>query len=86
MHEFGGLPLGLNSFWGDVRNPYNAAHITGGSSSGSAAATAAGLVPIAVGTDGGGSIRIPSALSGVVGLKPTHGRVPHPYPYTYILC
>lgn len=84
MHEFGVLPIGLNEHWGDARNPYNTAYVTGGSSSGPAAAVAAGLVPLSVGTDGGGSIRIPAALCGIVGLKPTHGRVPHPLPYTYV--
>jgi aspartyl-tRNA(Asn)/glutamyl-tRNA(Gln) amidotransferase subunit A len=58
-------------------NPWNPAHITGGSSSGSAAAVAAGLARVAVGSDTGGSIRSPSAYCGVVGLKPTRGRVPH---------
>lgn len=75
MKEFAVLPLGINSFWGDARNPYNMAHETGGSSSGSANAVAAGLVPLAVGTDGGGSIRVPASLCGIVGLKPTHGRI-----------
>jgi aspartyl-tRNA(Asn)/glutamyl-tRNA(Gln) amidotransferase subunit A len=58
-----------------ARNPWNPAHITGGSSSGSAAATAGGLVRLAIGTDTGGSIRSPAAYSGCVGLKPTYDRV-----------
>jgi aspartyl-tRNA(Asn)/glutamyl-tRNA(Gln) amidotransferase subunit A len=58
-----------------ARNPWNSAHITGGSSSGSAAAVAGGLVRLAVGTDTGGSIRSPSAYCGCVGLKPTYDRV-----------
>jgi Asp-tRNA(Asn)/Glu-tRNA(Gln) amidotransferase A subunit family amidase len=75
MHEIGINPDGLNVNFGSTRNPYNPKHDTGGSSSGSATAVAAGLCPIAVGADGGGSIRIPASLCGVVGLKPTFGRV-----------
>lgn len=58
-----------------TRNPWNTGHIPGGSSGGSGAALAAGMCHIAIGTDTGGSIRIPSAVNGVVGLKPTYGRV-----------
>ncbi len=76
MHEIGIGVTGFNPHFGTPRNPYNPAHYTGGSSSGSAAAVAAGLVPIALGADGGGSIRIPSAFCGIYGLKPTYGRVP----------
>lgn len=75
MHEIGINPDGLNVNFGSTRNPYNPKHDTGGSSSGSATAVAAGLCPLAVGADGGGSIRVPSAHCGVVGLKPTFGRV-----------
>lgn len=75
MHEIGILPSGINPHFGAVRNPYNLSHDSGGSSSGSAAAVAAGLCPAAIGADGGGSIRIPSSFCGVVGLKPTYGRV-----------
>lgn len=75
MHEIGINPDGSNVHHGRAANPYALDHDTGGSSSGSAAAVAAGLVPAAVGADGGGSIRIPAALCGVVGLKPTFGRV-----------
>ena len=75
MHEFGMGVTGLNPHHGSARNPYNPRHATGGSSSGSAAAVGAGLCPVALGADGGGSVRIPSAFCGVVGLKPTFGRV-----------
>ena len=75
MHEIGIGVTGLNPIHGTPRNPYATGRHTGGSSSGSAAAVAAGLCPMAVGADGGGSIRIPAALCGVVGLKPTYGRV-----------
>lgn len=75
MHEIGIGVTGLNPHHGTPRNPYNPAHYTGGSSSGSAAAVAAGLCPLAIGADGGGSIRIPAAFCGLVGLKATYGRV-----------
>jgi Asp-tRNA(Asn)/Glu-tRNA(Gln) amidotransferase A subunit family amidase len=75
MHEIGINPNGLNAHYGTVRNPFDPTCDTGGSSSGSGAAVAAGLVPMAIGADGGGSIRIPAALCGIVGLKPTFGRV-----------
>jgi aspartyl-tRNA(Asn)/glutamyl-tRNA(Gln) amidotransferase subunit A len=65
-----------NKTFGPVRNPWDKDRTTGGSSSGSGAAVAAGIVPIAIGTDTGGSIRIPSAYCGITGLKPTYGRVP----------
>ncbi len=65
----------VNPHYGTTRNPHHPERISGGSSGGSAAAVAAGMVPAALGTDTGGSIRIPAALCGVVGLKPTFGRV-----------
>lgn len=74
MHEIGIGVTGLNPIHGVVRNPYNLDHFSGGSSSGSAAAVAAGLVPVAIGADGGGSIRVPAAFCGVFGLKSTFGR------------
>jgi Asp-tRNA(Asn)/Glu-tRNA(Gln) amidotransferase A subunit family amidase len=75
MHEIGIGVTGHNPHHGTVRNPYDPDHYPGGSSSGSAAAVASGLTPIAVGADGGGSIRTPSSFCGVIGLKPTFGRV-----------
>ena len=74
MHEIGIGVTGQNPHHGTPRNPYAPDHYTGGSSSGPASAVAAGLCPAAVGADGGGSIRIPSAFCGLVGLKPTFGR------------
>ena len=74
-HEIALGVTGVNPHFGAVRNPWDLARITGGSSSGSAAAVAAGMCLAAVGTDTGGSLRIPASLCGVVGLKPTYGRV-----------
>jgi aspartyl-tRNA(Asn)/glutamyl-tRNA(Gln) amidotransferase subunit A len=75
MSEFASGPTGHNEHWGNCRNPWNPSHITGGSSSGSGAAVAAGIVFSALGSDTGGSIRLPAAICGVVGLRPTYGRV-----------
>lgn len=75
MHEFAYGGSGEESYYGAIRNPWNPEYISGGSSSGSAAAVAAGICQGALGTDTGGSIRIPSNFCGVVGLKPTYGRV-----------
>ncbi|MBM65316.1 MAG: amidase [Myxococcales bacterium] len=75
LHEIGMGVTGINPIHGTPRNPYNAGHCVGGSSGGSAAAVASGFCPIAVGADGGGSIRIPAAFNGIVGLKPTFARV-----------
>ncbi len=75
MSEFAAGPMGHNEHFGHCRNPFNPAHITGGSSSGSGSAVAARLVYGALGSDTGGSIRLPAAACGVIGLKPTYGRV-----------
>jgi aspartyl-tRNA(Asn)/glutamyl-tRNA(Gln) amidotransferase subunit A len=74
--EFGYGPVPRNTLFPATRNPWNATLSPGGSSAGSAAAVAAGLVPLALGSDGGGSIRVPAALTGIVGFKPSFGRVP----------
>jgi len=75
MHEIGINVTGLNPHYGSTRNPYNTDHYSGGSSSGSGTAVASGLVPVAIGADGGGSIRIPSSFCGLVGLKSTYERI-----------
>jgi aspartyl-tRNA(Asn)/glutamyl-tRNA(Gln) amidotransferase subunit A len=75
MTEFAYGPTGQNAFLGDARNPWNPAHITGGSSSGSAVSTATRTVFGALGSDTAASVRIPSAMCGVTGMKTTHGLV-----------
>ncbi|MQY33975.1 putative amidase AmiA2 [Streptomyces sp. RB17] len=73
--ELGQWPFTEGPAFGDTRNPWNPAHTPGGSSGGSAAAVAAGLVPAALGSDGAGSVRIPAAWTGLVGIKPQRGRI-----------
>src|SRR6202034_206813 len=74
--EFGGINCTSTELHGTTRNPWNPDVTPGGSSGGTAAAVAGGLLPIATGSDGGGSIRIPAAFTGLFGLKATYGRIP----------
>ncbi|MGI8864731.1 MAG: indoleacetamide hydrolase [Solirubrobacteraceae bacterium] len=76
LHELGFGVTSNNARFGPVRNPYNLDRVAGGSSGGTAALVAARVVPAGLGTDTGGSVRIPAALCGVVGFRPTHGRYP----------
>ena len=76
MTEYGMSPLGGNVHRAMPRNPHDPSRLPGGSSSGSGVAVAVGLCPLALGADGGGSVRIPASLNGVFGLKPTFGRIP----------
>ncbi|HEY4378291.1 MAG TPA: amidase family protein, partial [Acidimicrobiales bacterium] len=78
--EFGTLNFTKTRAWGITRNPWDLSRTPGGSSGGSAAAVAAGLVPFATASDGGGSTRIPAGFSGLVGHKCSHGRIPHQGP------
>ncbi len=86
MPEFAWSSNTSNAVFGPTANPFNTAHGPGGSSGGSAAALAAGMVPLATGSDGGGSIRLPAACCGLSGMKPSLGRVPGggPTPQSWI--
>lgn len=75
MTEFGMTPTGANAMRKMPRNPHHPDYLAGGSSTGSGVAVATGLVPLAIGADGGGSVRIPSSINGVFGIKPTWGRL-----------
>jgi aspartyl-tRNA(Asn)/glutamyl-tRNA(Gln) amidotransferase subunit A len=75
MPEFGWQGISWSPLYGMTHNPWNLDRTTAGSSAGSGAAVAAGMVPIAIGSDGAGSIRMPASFCGIVGLKPTYGRV-----------
>ena len=79
--EFSSAPVTWTRLWGVTRNPWNLAFSPGGSSGGSAASLAAGSTTLATGSDIGGSIRIPSSFSGVIGFKPPYGRVPEVAPF-----
>jgi aspartyl-tRNA(Asn)/glutamyl-tRNA(Gln) amidotransferase subunit A len=76
--EFGTLNFTKTKAWGVTRNPWDPSRTPGGSSGGTAAAVAAGIVPMGTASDGGGSTRIPAGFSGLVGMKPSQGRIPHP--------
>jgi aspartyl-tRNA(Asn)/glutamyl-tRNA(Gln) amidotransferase subunit A len=75
MNEFASGITGVNPIYGSSRNPWNKEHISGGSSGGSCVSVSAGMVAFSIGTDTGGSIRVPASFCGVAGLKPTYGKI-----------
>jgi aspartyl-tRNA(Asn)/glutamyl-tRNA(Gln) amidotransferase subunit A len=87
MDEFAYGFVTDNAHWGITRNPHDENRFAGGSSGGSAAAVAAGMLPFALGSDTNGSIRIPASLCGIYGTKPTHGSLPMAgvYPFVHTL-
>ena len=85
MPDFGMIASGVSSRYGITRNPWDLSRNSGGSSSGAGAALAAGIGPLAIGSDIGGSVRIPAAFCGVFALKPSYGRVPSQYPSTWLV-
>ncbi len=85
LPEFGAIALTKNRLYGVTRNPWNTERSPGGSSGGASAAIAAGLLPLATAGDGGGSIRLPAAMTGCFGLKPSYGRVPSEKPGLWVV-
>lgn len=83
MGEFAYDFTGENAHYGNCANPWNTAHMSGGSSSGSGSAVGGGLVPLTLGSDTNGSIRVPSSFCGIFGLKPTYGRLPRSGTYPF---
>jgi len=85
MPDFGMIASGISSRYGVTRNPWDLSRNSGGSSSGAGAGLAAGFAPLAIGTDIGGSVRIPAAFCGAFALKPSYGRVPLHYPAPWLI-